>query len=454
MNPPRILWQVAGLALAAIMAVLVICLAVVMATPAAAFPQMRVADAAAVLRGEVVDGLYRETNARPPDGLQSRLLAATLARVLDVPETRIRAAWLETPAVPDARPASQAVTLLAGQEAVVEMREGGFMLLSGTAARLDETTLVPAFVAAARTGDGRWLTVGSREPWLSPWRLRLMLSFLLSAALLAPLVLLVARQLTRPIRRLAEAADRLRLAAGQDPIPVAGPREVRAAAAALNNMRERLAQEAGQRVRILAAVAHDLRNPLTGLRVRAEAAAEPDRGRMIADIDRMTAMISRVLEYVRGRETPIPRVLVDAAALVAAWADDAEGTGRDIELGPLAAGATIRCAPDELRRAFDNLVANALRYGGNADVAVAADGEWVTIIVSDRGPGIAAAELDRLLEPFERLDRSRSGDTGGVGLGLAIARDIAEAHDGELRLEPGEPAGLRAVLRIPAVRDI
>jgi signal transduction histidine kinase len=451
MNAARsILWSVAGLAVAAMIAVLAVTFSVVLAMPASDMPQMTVRDAAAALRGDPSPEMRTQVRQSPPEGRPSGLLALSLAKTLGVEASQVRAAWLETPVAVDAKAAVQTVAVLAGHEAVVEVREGGFLLRSGGAASLDAGTPVPPFAAAVRQRDGQWVTVSPREPLLTPRRVGFILACLGSALLLVPLVLLVARKLTRPIRELADAADRVRLTPGGDPIAVSGPREIQAAAAALNAMHHRLRKESAQRTRIIAAIAHDMRNPLTGLRMRAENVPEPDRSRIIADIDRMSVMIGRALDYARGREAQIPMVPADPAELVANWCAEGENGPGLLSCKSIQRGNRILCSPEELRRAFFNLVDNSVRFAGGAEVLVTREGEEVVIAVADQGPGIDPADVERLLEPFERLEPSRSGTTGGVGLGLAICREIAERHGGHFTLEPRMPKGLIASLRLPA----
>lgn len=447
-----ILWPVAGLALAAIVAVLAISFALVLALPGSDLPRMTVADATAALRGQPASHVRKLVRESPPEGRRSELLAASVARALGVKVTQVRAAWLETPVAIDAKPAVQTVTVLAGQEAVVEVREGGFLLRSGSAARLNLDTFVPPFAAAVRQPNGRWLTVLPKEPLLTAWRLRFILACLVSAMLLGPLVLLVARQLTRPIRELAEAAERVELGGGGDPVAVSGPREIQAAAAALNAMHQRLRKESAQRTRMLAAIAHDLRNPLTGLRLRADSVPEPARSRMVADVDRMSVMIMRALDYARGHEAPEPMLSVDPGELVTTWCAEAGNGSAMVSCGSIELGNRIVCAPDELRRAFCNLVDNAVRFAGGAQASLWREGEEIIIAVSDDGPGVDPAEVERLLEPFERMEPSRSAATGGVGLGLAICQDITQRHGGRVALEPRMPRGLTAKLSLPVAQ--
>jgi two-component system OmpR family sensor kinase len=439
-------WQVTGLALVSIVGVLLISFGIVLLTPTPTPRRMTVLDAAAALREA-----GKPMREAALGGRDSALLAAAVADTLHIERARVRAAWTGD-AAPAAAAQGQSVVTIAGQDGVLDVGKHGFVLHWGGDATLSPTTPLPPFEAAVRQPDGRWLAVAPRDPLLSKWRLQMLAAFLLSAALLAPFAWLIARRITSPIRALADAAGRLQLS-NEDAAPVAGPTEVRAAAEAMNAMRARLARETGERTRMLAAVAHDLRNPLTGLRLRAETGAEPARSRMVADIDRMEAMITQVLDYVRGREIGERRMPVDPAEWILACAEDAAGRGETVSVArPLPRMARIEAEPEGLRRALLNLVDNALRYGGCARLSLAKADSIVVLAVEDDGPGIAEGEIRRLIEPFQRLEVSRSRETGGAGLGLAIAADFAERHGGSLRLANRPEGGLRAEIRLPLAR--
>lgn len=448
--------QVSALALVSIVGVLVISFGIVLITPAPAPRRMTILDAAQAVRGGATNLRWPGSGSPGdalPEGRRSDLLARTLAEVLHTDPRRVRATWLDGRSSPDLKGPGQAVVSIAGKDAVVDFDQGGFVLRWGDRTKVSPATPLPPFAVAVRQDDGRWFTARPREPLLSAWRLQMLLAFLLSAALLAPLAWLSARRITRPIRALAHSASRVHLWKAE-PAPIDGPREVRAAAAAMNAMRERLAREAVERTRMLAAVAHDLRNPLTGLRLRAESADEPARSRMIADIDRMEAMILRVLDYVRGREVEEPMAPIDPGEWLRACAEDAAERGESVTIEePLLECVQVDAAREELRRALLNLVENALRYGGGARLSMTTHDQFVVLAVDDDGPGIPDDEIPRLLQPFQRLEGSRSRSTGGAGLGLAIANEFARRHAGELRLVNRADGGLRAELRLPLARN-
>jgi signal transduction histidine kinase len=303
------------------------------------------------------------------------------------------------------------------------------------------------FAAAVRLADGRWVVIATRLPWLGSGMSVILLWVAINILVLVPLAWLFTRRLVRPIRAFAEAAE----AAGRgDPdasFAATGPREVRTAARALDEMQRKIAGAVEERTRLIAAIAHDLRTPLTRLRFRAENVEPEQRDRIVADIERMDQMIGGVLAFARG-ETKVERTRLDLGALVQSMADDLAETGADasmIEAGP----AEVLADPIALRRLIANLLDNAVRYGGGARCRLTRQGNEAILLIEDDGPGIPEEKLERMFEPFERGDPARDPATGGVGLGLALARGIARAHCGDVRLERREEGGLRAELRLP-----
>ena len=308
----------------------------------------------------------------------------------------------------------------------------------------------PAFEAAVSAGGGRWIVVGPPEPFWS-WSRRVIAAFAAGLALMIPLAWASARRLTRPLERLADASELLGRNPRAPPLPVDGPAEVRAAASAFNGMQARLAHHIDQRTEMMAAIAHDLRTPLTSLRLRAEVAPLRERTRMVDDIVRMEAMTADLLAFARGESGAAAMVPVDIAALAAESVRDAVERGGSAALGK-AAPAVALGDPVALRRALDNVLANGIGYGGAATVEVGGTADGVMLVVHDRGPGIPESELERVLEPFVRLEGSRSRHTGGTGLGLPIAARILAAHGGRIELSNRAGGGLAAALILPALR--
>jgi signal transduction histidine kinase len=313
--------------------------------------------------------------------------------------------------------------------------------------RADRLTFAP-FTASVQQADGRWAMVEPPHGLLSPWQQRVLLGLVISMLLLAPLVWWMARRLTRPIRVFAEAAERLGADPEAEPLTPSGPKEVRTAIHAFNDMQASLRNHMRQRTQTVAAIAHDLRTPLTRLRFRAEQAPDAVRDRMAADIEEMDALIAQAMAFVRGETTPERREPLDLDALAADCVAGLSETGAAVTFD--GGGALpVLSDPAALRRALDNLIGNAVKYGGGARVkAFAADGSAV-VTVEDDGPGLSDDELEAVFEPFHRGERSRNRETGGAGLGLTVARQAARASDGDVSLSNRAGSGLTARLHLP-----
>jgi signal transduction histidine kinase len=261
-----------------------------------------------------------------------------------------------------------------------------------------------------------------------------------------------ARRVARPLEVLARGATRAGAGLAPDfAVPEPAPREVGAIASALASMHARLRGVVDDRTRMLAAISHDLRTPLTRLRLRAEQIPEAEeRAKAAADIDEMERMIAETLAFARADALETGAERFDLAALLHSLVDDRIDLGADIALeGQAPAGLVVEGRPGALRRALDNLVSNALAHGTHARLSLDADAERIRIHVDDAGPGVPPHELERVFAPFYRLEASRSRSTGGAGLGLAVARDIARAHGGDVVLVNRPGGGLRATLSLP-----
>lgn len=300
-----------------------------------------------------------------------------------------------------------------------------------------------------RLRDGQWVRFAyTPQLWSAPDPDVFAGQLVLALAAVVALSLVAVRYATRPLRRLADAADALGRNLDAPPLPETGPLETLRAVRAFNGMQQRLVRLIAERSRALAAVSHDLRTPLTRLRLRAELLDDgPVREQIIADVEDMQAMIDATLAYLRDLRSETPRP-IDINALLSSLAEDEQSLGRQVSLAGEAASPYVGRL-SALKRAITNLVDNAIRYAGAAELRIVDAGGQLQLVVEDRGPGIAAAELARVTEPYYRLDGSRSRDTGGVGLGLAIARDVAVLHGGELRLENRAGGGLAATLVLP-----
>ncbi len=271
----------------------------------------------------------------------------------------------------------------------------------------------------------------------------------LGALLLAAWV--AARWLSDPIRRLAGAARELGHNIHRAPLPEAGSLECREATRVFNQMQQHIRAQLAQRDQFVAAVSHDLRTPLTRLALRVESLQDAgERQRFSRDIAEMDTMIRATLDYLRGAADSEPWVALDLAALVDSLVEDQQEAGHDVAVEPCSTPvALVRAQASALRRCINNLLDNAVRYGGGARVRLTEDAQGVCVVVLDRGPGIPEAELTEVLQPFYRVEASRNRNTGGVGLGLASANDVARQHSGSLQLSNRAGGGLQAELRLP-----
>lgn len=265
---------------------------------------------------------------------------------------------------------------------------------------------------------------------------------------------LAVRIATRPLSRLAKAAEGLGKDLDQDPLPEDGPLEVRRAASAFNRMQTRLRELFDERTRILAAVSHDLQTPITRLQLRAEMMEdEGQREKLLADLAEMQALVEEGLAYAGSTAAPKEtEVLADLDALVASLVADYADAGRPVSLAGVC-GRPVGTQPRKLRRLLGNLVDNALKFGGSAELTLGIAGNPYVISVRDHGAGIAEAELEKVFEPFYRLESSRNRETGGTGLGLAIARQLANALGARLSLRNHPEGGLEAILVLLPSKD-
>jgi signal transduction histidine kinase len=299
-----------------------------------------------------------------------------------------------------------------------------------------------------RLAGGEWLNVRTmfHRPGLqfSPQAL---LPLLLMAVAIALVAWWTARRVVGPMRVLSVGADRLGRGLETDPLPITGPAEVRDTTQAFNRMKDRLTRFVNERTHMLAALSHDLRSPLTAMRLRIEMLDETeDSNRLKALVEEMQAMVEATLEFARGVAKAEPTATVDLTSMLTDLVNDVGGDRATLApIDPLF--ATIR--PHALNRALRNLIDNAVRYGGVAKVTLTQEPGTVIISIADKGPGLPDDQLEAVFEPFVRFESSRSRDTGGVGLGLAIARTIIQAHGGSVLLRNLPDHGLQAVVHLP-----
>ncbi|WP_222184185.1 sensor histidine kinase [Geminicoccus harenae] len=302
---------------------------------------------------------------------------------------------------------------------------------------------------AVRLENGAWLNaVYAKSVQNALWTPQSATSLAITALVLSVIAVIVARSVARPLRRLAAAAELLGRGETVEPLPETGPDDIRQTAEAFNRMQARLQRFVEDRTRMLAAIGHDLRTPLTSLRLRAEFVADPDvQEKMLKTIDEIQTMTEAALAFAREEATAERTRTVDLTALVESLCDDLADLGQDVTFLD-SPRFSYRCRPDALRRSVRNLVENAVRYGERARVRIVKAADSIDIVVADDGPGIPDAHAERAFAPFFRLEHSRNRETGGVGLGLSIARTIARHHGGDITLAT-RPDGMTATISLP-----
>jgi len=307
----------------------------------------------------------------------------------------------------------------------------------------------PWLEASVQLNNGKWLNLEVGRD-ISPPPLALL--FVPTIAILlvfGSTLIIIIRHITKPMKGLAEAADALGRGEEVEPIAVQGPGEIRQAIVAFNDMRERLSRSVLDRTRMLAAVGHDLRTPITTMRLRAEFIEDEEiRTRILASLEEMQHMAEAALAFAREEAIVEPTRVVDLNALIETVCADQADMQRDVayeEYGRL----PYRCRPHSLTRAVRNLVENAVVHGHSARVRMNGPDDAVWITIEDEGPGIQDLDMARVFQPFVRLDESRGQETGGIGLGLAIARSIVRGHGGDILLQNRTEGGLAATIQLP-----
>ncbi len=304
-------------------------------------------------------------------------------------------------------------------------------------------------IAVEHPGHG-WLLVHTGWPLTERsliWQL-IAQTLILYVVVLVP-VLLAGHRIARPLRTLAQAAQRFQPGDGADPVEARGPSDVRSVIAAYNALSLRVNAMIDEKDRMLGAIGHDLRTPLAALRVRIESVEnDDDRARMADTIDEMNRTLEDILSLARLGRPSEPPTEVDLAALIDAVVEDFRDLDHEVafEESPR---LTMRMRPGLMRRAVRNLIENAVKYGHGAEVRLVPGEKSVAIEVADRGPGIPSEQMEAVFDPFTRLETSRNRETGGIGLGLALAKAIVRDAGGHIVLAPREGGGLVATIRLP-----
>jgi len=303
---------------------------------------------------------------------------------------------------------------------------------------------------AAQLDDGSWLDARLHAPGPDPWLIhRLLLATLTLFLLVFGAAWWIARRLARPLRDLTRAAEGFGGQGPAEPVTPSGPSDIRRAVEAFNAMNRRTLVLLDEKDRMLGAIGHDLRTPLASLRIRAEnMGPEEERERLVATVEEMAGTLEDILTLARTGRAREPVRPVDLAALADALVEEYRELGLAAVFLP-SPRAVLAVQPNLLRRALRNLIDNGLAHGGGASVAVEERESEIELRVEDEGPGIPAERLAEVIEPFRRLDASRNRESGGAGLGLAIASAVAQSHGGRLALANRPGGGLSAVLILP-----
>ena len=294
-------------------------------------------------------------------------------------------------------------------------------------------------------GVDAWLTLTASRKGAPPWPRYALISFAIAALGGTAVIVLLVRRAMRPLKTLSNAAERLGRGEAVEQLDERGPRDIRTTIAAFNRMQARLHRFVADRTRMVAAISHDLRSPITALRLRTEMVDQDDlRERMIASLDEMQQMVEATLAFAREDAAQEATQIINLAGLVDEVVQAYRERGAKVEWQEPAA-YDYTCRPMALKRAIDNVLGNAIQYGERSRVRL----EAATIIIAEDGPGIPEDKLDQVFEPFARLDESRSSETGGTGLGLAIARTIVNNHGGRIELTNLNGGGLQAKISLP-----
>jgi signal transduction histidine kinase len=279
-------------------------------------------------------------------------------------------------------------------------------------------------------------------------------ALVITIVIFACVALFLARRISRPLRHLAKSAEHLGRGEELEMLHEEGPDDIRSTVAAFNRMQIRLRRFLQDRTRMLAAIGHDLRTPITSLRLRTEFIADAEtRDKINSTLDEMQGLADAALSLSQSEATSEVTRVVDLDALTESLCDDLADLGWSVQFRP-DGRFPYPCRPASLRRAVRNVIENAVRYGERARVQLRSSDEGVEILVEDDGPGIPDAEREKVFDPFVRLDGSRNRDTGGVGLGLSIARSIVRNHGGDIQLSQGPSTGLIVHIRLPEPRSL
>ena len=325
----------------------------------------------------------------------------------------------------------------------------------GSANDRDQDAYRHLLLASVQLRDGSWVNFSAaRFHGPAPAEHGFLASLTAMALGILIVSILMVRSVTAPLRTLAGAAHRIGIDIAAPELPEQGPREVRQAAKAFNDMQARIRRLINDRTQTLAAVSHDLKTPITRLRLRAEFIRDEEVRRMIdGDLDEMERMIDSTLAFLRGDATAEESKFVDIGTILQTLCNSSADAGHDVVLSG-DRHATLRCKPLAIKRAFSNVIDNAVNYGSRARVALRDGAQEIVVTIDDDGPGIPEDEREKVFDPFYRVEASRSRETGGTGLGLTLARTVVRAHGGDIVLQDGEAGGLRVAVSLPKATSL
>jgi len=350
----------------------------------------------------------------------------------------------------EARYASRVRGMLPAERAklpvFVSFRNGQLAPVPGQAPDIPRSgTIVEVTLPVVRRTQ---LVTAFSRPATPPWPAEVIIAGLVAVLTTSAAAAFIARRVARPLSQLAAAATEAAQGGAAPRVPEGGPDDVRRAARAFNLMTDQVSRTLESQRQLLSAVGHDLRTPITALRINSEFIEDAElRERIQKNLEELQELTEAVLSAARGAGGEKIRK-IDLAALVESLCTDMDEMGEPVSWSAHAA-APVNCRPNEIRRAVRNLIQNAVAYGSRADVCMKTAPDHYEIVIEDNGPGIADADCTRVFEPFVRLEASRSAETGGSGLGLTLVKAIAEGHGGRIALENREERGLRARLSLP-----
>ena len=316
----------------------------------------------------------------------------------------------------------------------------------------DQTKPLAPYMLAAQLNDGSWIVFSvMKRTWGMPWANRWAMWLCFLAASITIVAAFAARQFSRPIERLAAAVRQFGLNPRAPPIAETGPRELQQVIKTFNAMQAQIQKFVAYRTMMLAAISHDLRTPLTRMRLRGEFIEDREQqARLFRDVDEMQNMVDEALAFFRDDATAEETTSFDLPRVLLTIANDYADQGIEIGYaGP--AHAVYWGRPLTLKRAFSNLIDNAAKYAKSAEIELSCDETAFVVAIKDRGPGIPAEALDEVFRPFYRVDKSRNRSTGGVGLGLTVAQGIIQGHGGEITLTNRPEGGLQARVELPVL---